>query len=53
MSSSILRSFSGFRPNVRWLDAEGDFVYDQESDDSSGEERIIQFRLVEPWEDSE
>lgn len=41
--------FSGLMPRVRWSDAEGDFVYSRESDDSTGEERIIRYRLVEPW----
>jgi len=44
--------FSGSMPRVRWTDAEGDFVYAAESDDDTGEERIIRHRLIEPWEQS-
>jgi hypothetical protein len=42
--------FSGWMPNLAWSDARGDFVYDLESDDDSGEERIIRYRIVEPFE---
>jgi hypothetical protein len=37
-------------PNLVWSDARGDFVYDLESDDDSGEERLIRYRIVEPFE---
>jgi hypothetical protein len=42
--------FSGWIPAVRWSDARGDFVYGREADDQSGEERIIRYRIVEPFE---
>lgn len=44
------RLFSGWMANMRWDDARGDFVYGRESDDDTGEERVIRYRLVEPFE---
>ncbi len=41
--------FSGWMPVLRWSDARGDFLYGWESDDETGEERIIRYRLVEPF----
>ena len=41
---------SGWTPNVTWSDSLGDFVYDLESDDDTGEERIIRYRLIEPFD---
>jgi len=43
--------FSGWIPAVRWSDARGDFVYGREADEQTGEERIIRYRVVEPFEE--
>lgn len=43
------RLFSGWVPELRWSDAHGDFVYGHEADDDTGEERIIRFRMIEPF----
>jgi hypothetical protein len=41
--------FSGFMRSIRWTDAQGDFLYSRESDDDTGEERILRYLLAEPW----
>ena len=44
------RLFSGWMPTLSWSDARDDFVYGRESDDDTGEERIIRYRLVERFD---
>jgi hypothetical protein len=41
--------FSGMMPDIRWSDARGDLVYGREADEDTGEERIVRYRLIEPW----
>ena len=41
--------FSGLIPALQWNDVQGDFVYGRDSNDSTGEEMIIRYRLVEPF----
>jgi hypothetical protein len=40
--------FSGWIPRMTWDFALGDYVYGPDSDDETGEERIIRYRLVWP-----
>lgn len=42
------RLFSGWIPRTSWLFAQDDYIYGRESDDETGEERIIRYRLVWP-----
>ena len=41
--------FSGLIRGHRWSDVRGDFVYMRDSNDDTGEELIIRYRLVEPF----
>jgi len=43
------RIFCGWIPSVNWRYARGDHVYTLESDDQTGEERVVRYRLVEPF----
>jgi len=43
------RLFSGWIASLRWRSARGDYVYALDSDDQTGEERVVRYRLVEPF----
>lgn len=48
------RLFSGWIPSHIWLwarrfDARGDFVYDIQTNEETGEDQVVRFRLVEPF----
>jgi len=43
------RLFSGWTPRMKWQVARGDFVFGLETDEASGEERLVRYRLVEPF----
>ncbi len=43
------RLFSGRIPAVDWRSARGEYVYTLESDDQTGEERIVRYHLVKPF----
>jgi len=41
--------FSGWISSVYWRSARGDYVYTLESDGQTGDERVVRYRLVEPF----
>ena len=41
--------FSGLIPALRWNDVQGDFVYRPNSNDDTGEQMIVRYRLVETF----
>jgi len=41
--------FSGLIPPITWRSAGDDYVYTLESDDQTGDERVVRYRLVEPF----
>ena len=41
--------FSGWIPDIDWDSARGKFVYDIRSDDETGDQSVVRYRLVEPF----
>lgn len=41
--------FSGWIPNIDWDSARGEFVYDIRSNDETGDQSVVRYRLVEPF----
>jgi hypothetical protein len=44
------RLLVGSMPNVRWTDARADFVYGMRTNEGTGEQEPIRYRLVEPFD---
>jgi hypothetical protein len=43
------RLFVGSMPNLRWTDARGDFVYGLRTNEATGEQEPVRYRLIEPF----